>query len=117
MTHTPRRSPRLSNDPNRYLRSRGSRIEAWPYRDGRRFYLGSFPTWEQARAAVREWQAGRLEPRPKGIRIVHRSTGTWYRVDLVLPDGGEVLLVVATLSEAEDLVEDLAARLGARPAA
>lgn len=106
---------RLPNDPDSYLRRRGRSWQAWPYADGDRHYLGSFPTREAAAVAVEEWRAGTRKPRPKGVRAVQTRRGTLWRVDVELPqDGISVHVVLEDEAAAIALVDEVLAPLGAR---
>lgn len=109
-----RRRPRPAGDPDRYLRRFGQTVQAWPIAQGHRVYLGSFPCAAAARRAIAEWRAGRLPPRPAGVRAVATRGGRAWRVDLVLPDGLRVTAVLEDLAAAAALAEDLRAR-GAVP--
>jgi hypothetical protein len=114
MPDRPRPRPRLQNDRDRYLRQFGNTWQAWPYLQGQRFYLGSFPTEIEARRAIRSWQAGTLKPRPKGIRVQRKRQGVLYHVDVVIPSSGiRVQATLTQLSDAIDLVEQVLTPLGA----
>jgi hypothetical protein len=76
------RSPRVGNDPDRYIRLvKGGKYQARPYDEGVRENLGLFPTRHAARKAIAEYWWGRLKPRPRFARPVScGQTTRWIAV-------------------------------------
>lgn len=69
----PRPIPRPRNHDweAQYIRRRRNRYQARPYLRGvGRMYLGSFPTYHDARRAVVKFFKGEVEPLPKYVRAV-----------------------------------------------
>lgn len=70
-TPTPIPRPRNYDLYTQYIRRRRNRYQARPYLRGvGRQYLGSFPTYHDARRAVVKFFAGQLRPLPRFVRAV-----------------------------------------------
>jgi len=66
MLSVQKRSPRVANDPDKYIRPvKGGRFQARPYLEGERFNLGIFHTRHQARTAISLFWWGKLKDTPK----------------------------------------------------
>lgn len=95
LTTTRRTSPRLRNDPHRFVRPvRNGRWQARPYcaEDGQRYNLGLFPSKEAACTAVRQFlelppSDRRKFARPKYVRPIHYADGS-VRYQVIVSIGG-----------------------------
>jgi hypothetical protein len=82
---TPRRSPRLENDPDRYIRLvKGAKYQARPIDLMCRYDLGIFPTKAAARKAIQEFWWGRLPSQPQWTKKLHTNQGV--RFAALVPD-------------------------------
>lgn len=85
----PRRSsahagtPRLENDPDRYIRRvKGGKFQARPIDEDGRHNLGLFPTKDAARKAIQDYWWGRREERAKYVRFFSKREGPQFRVEV-----------------------------------
>ena len=104
----------LPHDPDKYLRRRKNRWQVYPWKDGQRHYLGSFPLNEKrtAQRARDEFMAGMRASRPKFVKGYRSLSGVSIRIEMIV--GGErVIRECADPGEAAAIVyRDLVQRLG-----
>ena len=112
-------SPRLANNPFKYIRPMKRRFQLRPMKDGIQLNLGLFLTEHEARRAYREWLDGRRLPLPRGTRRIHTRLGerflggvvyrgSWIRVRELLESREEAAAAIGRL---------LKRKLGAKAAA
>jgi hypothetical protein len=94
-------SPRLRDDPDKYIRRvKGGRYQARPFDLGVRYDLGLFATMHEARTAIREFWWGQRDSLPRFVKCVHTKAGQRYRAVIT-----HVIGEFATREEAADAAE------------
>ncbi len=73
------RSPRVANDPDKYIRvCNNGQYQARPYLDGERYNLGLFATRHSARAAIAKFWWGKLKDIPKYTYGIQSAAGVRF---------------------------------------
>jgi hypothetical protein len=88
-----RRSPRVANDPDKYIRvAKTGKYQARPYCsiERERYDLGLFETRHQARTAILEFWRGKRPDIPKYTRRIHTRDGHRYMV--IIPYRGQTFV-------------------------
>jgi hypothetical protein len=76
-------TPRLENDPDRYIRRvKGGKFQARPIDEDGRHNLGLFPTMGEARKAIQDYYWGRRGERAKYVRFFSKREGPQFRIEV-----------------------------------
>lgn len=108
MLTTQKRSPRVANDPDKYIRVvKGGRYQARPYLEGERFNLGLFETRHSARAAISLFWWGKLKDAPKYTKRIEIHGEIRFLATIRFDDEALTLGSFATRDEAAAAVRGL----------